>query len=466
MTDETADAYRRLSRPARPLGPGLSRRTFVKIAMGGLGLAALPDVLRVGGLSDAKPLGPSEGVLVIVLLGGGNDGLNTVVPTGQSAYYDRRGSIAIPPGAALPIAPGVGLHPSLGTLKAHADAGRLAAVQGAGYTPADLSHFTSMGYVMSGLPLPLAGPPATGWAGRLLDRLAVSDPNPLLGVAVGSSVPLHLHGAQASATGLPDEATSIPGADRSDPADARRWAAVEQFGAASTGLGQWGDALARTGADSMRLAGEVWPSYQATLPSDTFVRKMVVAARLINADLGIRVLGLGYGDYDQHANLLADHGANLSNLDAAVNAFYATLSPAFDSRVTIMTFSEFGRRPKANSSAGVDHGTAQTMLVLGAQVNGGLHGALPSLTALDRNGNLVPTVDYRSVYATMLDRWFGADADGILGVSYPRLDLFRAAAGTPAPPPPAGLLRSIDAPLGGSLQRATRVVTGAPAAPG
>jgi uncharacterized protein (DUF1501 family) len=460
--DEMIDAYRRVSIPAGPLPSGLTRRTFMKIAMGGLGLAALPDVFRVGALSNAVPLGPTEGVLIIVLLGGGNDGLNTVVPIGDSAYYDLRGNIAIQPGAALPLAAGVGLHPSLGTMKAHFDAGRLALVQGAGYNPPDLSHFNSMAYVMSGLPLPLAGPPSNGWAGRLLDHLAQSDANPLLGVAVGSSVPLHLRGAQATAAGLPDEADSLPGADRSDPEDARRWAAVEAFGAGSTGLGPWGDALAHAGADSMRLAGQVWPSYEAALPDDTLTRKMVVAARLINADLGIRVIGLGYGDYDQHADLLVKHGANLSNLDAAVNAFYRTINPAIDGRVTIMTFSEFGRRPKANTSGGVDHGSAQTMMVLGSQVNGGLHGALPSLTGLDRNGNLVPTVDYRSVYATMLERWFGADADGILGASYGRLDLFRGHPGDAAPPIPAGQMSTIDGPIGGTLQPATRVATGVP----
>ena len=434
----------------------------MKIAAGGLGLAALPEFLRVGDLSNAKPLGPTEGVLVIILLGGGNDGLNTVVPTGVGAYYDLRGGIAIQPGAALPLADGVGLHPSLGTVKAHYDVGRVAFVQGAGYNPPDLSHFNSMGYVMSGLPLPLSGPPPSGWAGRLLDGLAAGDPNPLLGVAVGSSVPLHLRGAQTSAAGLPDEADSLPGADRSDPEDARRWAAVEQFGAVPTGLGVWGDALGHVAADSMRLAGEVWPSYQAALPDAVMTRKMVVAARLINADLGIRVIGLGYGDYDQHADLLRDHGGNLSALDAAVNAFYQTLSPAFDPRVTLMTFSEFGRRPKANESGGVDHGTAQTMMVIGSQVNGGLHGALPSLTAFDRSGNLIPTVDYRSVYATMLERWLVADADGILGASYPRLDLFRGHPGDAVAPPPAGQMSTITQAIGGNLQRATRVQTGVP----
>jgi uncharacterized protein (DUF1501 family) len=465
MDDETIDAYRRLSTSVTGLPRGLSRRTFVKIAMGGLGLAALPDFLRVGALSNARPLGATEGVLVVILLGGGNDGLNTAVPIDNGTYYSLRGPTAIQPGQALGIAPSVGLHPSLGTIKAHYDVGRLAVVQGAGYTPPDLSHFTSMAYVMSGLPLPLSGPPSSGWLGRYLDNLSTGDANPLLGVGVGSSVPLHLRGARTAATGLPDKADSLPGADRAEAVDARRWGAVEQFGAAPTGLGVWGDALAHAGSDSMRLAGEVWPSYQAALPSASLSRKMVVAARLINADLGIRVIGLGFGDFDQHADLLTDQGANLSSLDAAVSAFYQELSASMDPRVTIMTFSEFGRRPKANASGGTDHGSAQTMLVLGAQVNGGLHGALPSLTALDRDGNMVPTVDYRSVYATMLDSWLRADADGILGASYGRLPLFRGNPGDAPPPLPPGQMSTITGPLGGNLQPAVRVHTGVQVTP-
>ena len=465
MDDETIDAYRRLSTPVRGLPRGFSRRTFMKIAMGGLGLASLPDILRVGALSNARPLGPTEGVLVVILLGGGNDGLNTAVPTDNGTYYDLRGPTAIQPAQALAIAPGVGLHPALGTIKAHYDVGRLAVVQGAGYNPPDLSHFTSMAYVMSGLPLPLSGPPASGWLGRYLDGLSAGDANPLLGVGVGSSVPLHLKGTRTAATGLPDKADSLPGADRADAVDARRCGRGRAVRGHGHRLGVWGDALAHAASDSMRLAGQVWPSYQADLPSAPLTRKMVVAARLINADLGIRVVGLGYGDFDQHADLLTDHGANLSNLDAAVNAFYRELSPTMDPRVTIVTFSEFGRRPKANTSAGVDHGSAQTMLVLGSQVNGGVHGALPALTALDRDGNMVPTVDYRSVYATVLDSWLKADADGILSAGYSRLPLFHGQPGDAPPPLPAGQMTTINGPLGGALQPARRVSTGVQVTP-
>ena len=142
-------ALDRLSRPASLPG-GLSRRRFLQLAGAGAGVASMGTLLSNLSAFAAPPVGASDGILVLIMMEGGNDGLNTVVPTGESRYYQLRPGLAIPAAAALPIASGVGLHPALAKLKARFDQGDVAVVQGVGYANPDLSHFTSMGIWMNG----------------------------------------------------------------------------------------------------------------------------------------------------------------------------------------------------------------------------------------------------------------------------------------------------------------------------
>jgi uncharacterized protein (DUF1501 family) len=116
----------------------------------------------------------------------------------------------------------------------------------------------------------------------------------------------------------------------------------------------------------------------------------------------------------------------MKDLDAGLDAFFATLQPRFAGRVTVLTFSEFGRRVERNGSGGTDHGTASVMLAVGDRVRGGLYGTQPSLSALDRAGNLVPSLDFRSVYGSVVDGWLGGGSTTVLGRTYENLNLFRA----------------------------------------
>lgn len=420
--DDLDDVLPLLSRPVRATPLELSRRRFLQAAVGGLGGAAvLPSWLAAPAWA-ADPVGPDDGILVVVMMGGGNDGMNTACPVGDPRYYDLRGWLAVDAAEALDIGdPYVALHPSLVQLQARYRQGKVAIVQGVGDPAADLSHFNSMAAWMKGSAVP--GPPTSGWLGRWLDDLP-GGPDTLHGVVVGSSVPLHLVGATTRATGLPESFDGAFGSDQSDPTNARMYDAVRAMAAAPTGRGPWADALAANGRDTMDLAVTVKPVYEAALPDGDLARQLAVCARLVNADLGIRVLSTGYGDFDHHANQAWYHADRLAELDRAIAAFYAELSPTWAGRVTIMTFSEFGRRPERNDSGGTDHGTASVSLVVGDRVAGGLHGEYPSLALPHPWANLVPTVDFRSLYASVLGPWLAGDPDQVLGGHYEDLGLF------------------------------------------
>jgi uncharacterized protein (DUF1501 family) len=197
------------------------------------------------------------------------------------------------------------------------------------------------------------------------------------------------------------------------------------LGAGRTGLGTWGDALAAAGRTSVDLGDRVRPLYKDKLAQGRLAEQLDLAARIVNADLGVRVLHVSFGSFDHHADLPGQHANRMAELDAGIQTFFTTLDPRFGGRVTILTFSEFGRRVQANQSNGTDHGTASALFAVGPGVKGGLYGAMPSLSTLDRSGNLVPTVDFRSVYATALDSWLAADSRQLLGGRFEDLGFLR-----------------------------------------
>lgn len=174
------------------------------------------------------------------------------------------------------------------------------------------------------------------------------------------------------------------------------------------------------------------PVFTPELPDDSLTSQLTVIARLINAGLGIRVFDATLGSFDTHDGQLYEHNALLTDLDAAIAAFYATLDPAWSRKVAFMSFSEFGRRAQANGSGGTDHGTSSCLLVIGDNVKGGFFGQFPRLDDLDSRGDPRVHVDHRSVYASVLRGWMGGDATAVLGASYPDLGLFARLPGATA----------------------------------
>lgn len=474
----TADALRHLTAAPDRAAHALDRRRFLQlIGMGaGAGLVSGPgssllDALVLGhdpSTWAAGPIGAHDGVLVVIGMYGGNDGLNTVVPLDDPAYYDQHGSIAIPAEQALALDGGNGLHPELTTLKQFWDSGQLAVVQGIGYPNADQSHFNSMAYWMAGQP---GGVPSSGWVGRWLDNYLGGSTDLFAAAEIGSGVPLHLLGNSSRGTGVPDR---LPGWGRErGPRDVAAYDALRAM--RTGGNGPWFAATGQAVVDTIDVNARLAPFYPATadeLPGGQMERKLQIAARLINANLGFRVLTVGWGDFDSHAGQPDMHPARMRELNAGLNEFFATLDPAWASRVTLMTFSEFGRTSWANDGQGTDHGSAAPQFVLGANVRGGVYGTRPAIAGLERWERMDFSVDLRSYYASVIDGWLGGGSSDVLGGNWENLQLFAAAPGagdgtlpTTPRPPYAGSAQGEFVPLTPARLVDTRTA-GAPLSPG
>lgn len=408
---------------------GLNRRRFLQAVGAGAAISTLPAWM--GELAGAATLGPNDGVLVQISLAGGNDLLNTVVPS-AGRYFDLRSDTAMR--QTRSIGGGLGLHPSLEWVHGAWGRGQVAIVQGIGMANPNLSHFESMARWMSGH---AKGITSTGWLGRFLDGL---DGDPLRGVTIGTAIPLHLKGAKARATGMGNSNDGALGAERTrkhwetgaiepHPENLRMFDAFALMAANRPGTSM-ADQLAFLARDAVDLAGRIAPVYDNLSEEGwSLVRQMEIAARLINADLGVRVINVTLGGFDTHDDQATVHADLLASVDKSLRRFFETLDPRFAGRTTVFTCSEFGRRAEQNDSRGTDHGTASGCFVIGPKVKGGLYGQYPSLTQLDRDDNLVATVDYRSLYATLLRDWLRADDGAILGGGYERLGLFSGAPG-------------------------------------
>jgi uncharacterized protein (DUF1501 family) len=421
------DALRHLSHPGASLD--LSRRRFLQAVAVGAGSAAAATLLP-DAAAAVIPNGQRDGVLLIVNLFGGNDGLNTVIPFTNGTYYSKRPSIAIPAGSVLPLSASVGLHPNLGFLKQQFDAGRLAVVQGVGVPTPNYSHFESEGTWMAGWGG--AGTLDTGWLGRFLDGLA--QPDVLRAIHLGwGEVPQAVVGARHRAVSM----SSNSGGFGVDQSTWRRelYAGVRQLATAPTGLGPMAGPFAQSLRDQLDVGEAVAPAYPGDFTGSDSAKEFLIAARLVNANIGVRVVSVNIGGFDNHDNENGDHASNLKDLNDGLQLFWSELSPYFQTRTTAMTWSEFGRRLVGNSSAGSDHGAASCLFVMGPHVRGGLHGAYPSLTNTLANDQLAMSVDFRNVYAQVLDRWMGADSRQILGQQYGALDLFTMTPGDAAIPP-------------------------------
>ena len=386
----------------------LSRRQFLEVAGGALALyTTSPLWLRLGA-AGAEPAPAGGRKLLLILLEGGNDGLNTLVPYGQPAYFDKRRTIAYKPEEIIRLSDSnqVGLAPQLPKLARLYEARKVGIVQGVGYDQPNLSHFESMDIWQTGRP---KHDLATGWLGRYLDR-SPAGPSVVRAVAVGNQLPTALVGGEQSGVAVPslNGFTFFDGSD-ADPASEphRLHEAFLQFGD-----GQLPDQPARALLASQQATVRAVRAIQKLAdpkaqPPATLVDKVAMAMKLLASDLGVEIAMVSLGGFDNHAAQKPNHPKLLTEVDDAIDRFMtdaaATGQPG---DYLLMTFSEFGRRVEEDGSAGTDHGTAAPLFVVGDAVAGGLYGEQPSLTQLDQNKNLIRTVDFREVYATVLDGWF------------------------------------------------------------
>ncbi len=413
---ELREAYQLLHTPLDE--DGMERRRFLQGMLVVGGVTALGVPMLSSRIAQAGPrLGANDRILITMVLNGGNDGLNTVCPMDDGRYYDIRGSFAIRPQGAHPVGQGLYLHPNLSRLARRFEQGKVAIINGVGEPSDDHSHFVSMARWMAGT---AAAPPwYSGWLGRYLDGRGGDE---LSGVAIGDQgVPLHLRRPAGETTAIPGWGGLFGMDYDANNYNRPTYDALLGYNAGAVGKGQFAEEVARTTSRAISSADAVAGIFSPEVTiGDDLVRDAELVARLINLDIGARVISVNMNEFDHHANQRPEHDQFLSIVDRAIDRIFDNIRPGLRSRVLLVTMSEFGRRPAPNGT-GTDHGTANNMFVVGDAVTGGLYGGQPSLRRLDERGDLRHQVDFRSMYATLLDDWLDADSREVLGANYENL---------------------------------------------
>ncbi len=383
-------------------------------------------------------------ILVVLQLAGGNDGLNTVVPWGDDDYRRARPGLALRENQVLKLGTKekVGLHPALGGLARFYEEGSLAVVQGVGYPNPNRSHFRSTEIWATGTDAEKSS--STGWIGRYFDN-ACSGCDAAVGITLGSQTPqafsaktpkgvLYEAGGgkrrRLGADGEPESNGSMRMALGEDAEEGPAGGSIGDI-AGSSGKIDALDFLERTEMDVQVTQKEIAAASGrgkngVPYPGSWLGNQFALISRLIAGGLKTRIYYVSQGGYDTHTGQAGAHERLLREMGDAVSAFLADLKAQGNlGRVTLMTFSEFGRRVKENGSGGTDHGAAAPLFLAGGGVTAGLLGEMPSLAPRDLDdGDIKFNVDFRSVYATVLEKHLGVKSDPILGRAFPLLKAY------------------------------------------
>lgn len=392
------------------------RRAFLQ--MGSLATASLlvPRFLKA---FDGKAVVPKGNrVLVILQLSGGNDGLNTVIPTYNDIYYKERPRLGIEKTKALALTDEAGLHPSLVALKGLYDEGELAILNSVGYPNPDRSHFRSMDIWHSASDSREYW--NNGWVGRYLDAQCSGCDKPTYALELDDMLSLALKGEHVNAIAMRDPRRLY------GTANERFFREVMKQHVDEPGE-QPVDYLYKTMASTLSSADYIFQQSKmsptkAVYPQTQLGTDLKTIASLIYSDINTKVYYLSLGSFDTHVNQQFTQQRLFTEMNDAIAAFTKDLKAngRFDD-VMLMTFSEFGRRVSQNASGGTDHGTANTMFFVGGGLKKkGMINELPDLSDLEE-GDLKYKVDFKSVYATVLNKWLGADDAAILKQTYPHL---------------------------------------------
>jgi uncharacterized protein (DUF1501 family) len=396
---------------------GLTRRGMIGA---GLGMAGAPLMFAPSAAAQ-QGQGKGERILVVLELSGGNDGLNTVVPYADDAYYRLRPQIGIKANRLRKLDDHFGLNAGMVGMEKLWKDGKLAIVHGAGYADPSFSHFTSMAYWHTAAP---NSGEQYGWVGRLADQMAPTAPaNFLFNIGANQSLAVRAHKHVPVVFNNPDnfqreaffEEKEVLGA-LSDP------------GKVPNASRRYLLDIAKSANDASAMVRKAWSQYRSPIDygiADLGLRRV---AAMISAGMPARLYYTSYANnaFDTHVVQNDLHGRLLTYTSDAISGFMQDmerLGRADD--VTVMIFSEFGRRVPENTSLGTDHGAANNMFVVGKNVKGGHYGDLPSLTKLDQGDNLVFTTDFRRVYATMAEGWLQQKpTPALLGGSFKPFAMF------------------------------------------
>ena len=363
-------------------------------------------------------------VIVVLQMSGGNDYLNTTIPYADGIYRDSRPVVGVPEDRVIKIDDHIGLHPEMAPVKELYDAGDMAIIHGVGYADSPRSHFRSMDIWHTCEPDKIG---TEGWLGKVTRELDPNKENVLTAVSFGAALPraLALPGVPVACVDDLDNYGLLPGIaneQRNKILDrfARMYSPTIGTGAVMDYLGQTGlDTL--EGADILKEAPKVYSS-TVEYPDSTIAKKLKGIAQVHLANFGTRVFYCDHGSFDSHSNQVGMHDKLWKDVSEGIRAFFADLREHNASENVIMfLFSEFGRRVIDNGS-GTDHGAGGVAFALGDQIKGGQYGEFPSMKPEHlEQGDVVPNVDFRGVYSTMVEEWFGLDANPIVNGNFEKL---------------------------------------------
>jgi uncharacterized protein (DUF1501 family) len=402
----------------------MQRKNFLLATASGLAVVASTEHVFARALSQTPLPGLPGGdgrCLVLINLYGGNDGLNCVVPHDDDRYYRLRPNLAIDRNDVLAIDARAGLNPAMRSFKALYDKGMVAIVQGVGYPNPDHSHFRSTEIWQTAVPDRYEH---TGWLGRYFDGAGPARENLFKGVAVSRVLPEVLVSDRTDIPAVPGLGAYSMIADRDAAARQAfsRQAHDRSLPFASPYLAH----IMEIEADAQRSSEEL-PKLvagyvtKASYPATGLGRSLALAAQIIGSNLGTKVIYVEHGSFDTHVSQGKTQNALLRQFSDAVAAFYEDLAAhGNERRVLTLTFSEFGRRIEENGNRGTDHGEASPLFLIGGGVKGSIYGAAPDLGTTNM-GNVRYAVDFRSVYATVLERWLGRPSATVLNGEFQQL---------------------------------------------
>lgn len=386
--------------------------------------------------------GRDGNILVVLQLAGGNDGLNTVIPLGNDEYRKSRPTIGIAEPSILKLDPQTGLHPSLSGLASAFQEGHLAVVQGVGYPNPNRSHFRSTEIWATAVDSNKSS--NTGWIGRYFDN-ACSGCDASVGIAMASQMPQALTASVPKGVlyqgggGGGKKKNKKSGGGQAQPDGSMMLEEDDDAGQAGGSIGMLNgpgnlgklsalDFLERTEMDAKVSQQEIAQASgkaknSVPYPSTRLGQNFAMVSRLIAGGMPTRIYYLSLGGFDTHTQQAGAHERLLKEMGDAVAAFLSDLKAQGNlGRVSLMTFSEFGRRVRENASGGTDHGAAAPMFLAGGGIKSGLLGKMPSLAPQDLfDGDVKYNTDFRSVYATVLEKHLGVKSAGILRTQFPLL---------------------------------------------
>lgn len=394
----------------------MDRRDFLKRSTLASSLVFVPSFVKAFETYASSKFGYKR--LVIIQLAGGNDGLNTIVPFTNDDYYRNRPSIGISKNDTLKITDELGFHSSLKPLKSLYDQGYLSIINNVGYPNPNRSHFrsTDIWQTASNSNQYLQ----TGWVGRYLDNFAK---HPYNAIEIDDSLSLALKGQNIN--GIATKNPNILYRTSQDPYFKNVLNYYQDEHLSEHNLGY----LYQTMISAESSAKYIFEKYKTTSNNKTyqnneFANQLRTMSRLINSGIDTKVFYTSLGGFDTHAGQVNTQTRLLKIYAEAIEAFVNDLKQQGTFNDTlILTFSEFGRRVKQNAANGTDHGAANNLFIIGNQLKRpGFYNELASLSNLDDNGDLKYTVDFRSVYATVLDKWLEVKDDQILNKSFSKMN--------------------------------------------